>query len=651
MTQPAAEGSQPTPQNTPSGGAQTDGTVASEERKRNDPARAARPRGKTPHKGTAPDGGKLKIGDDWNAIRIIALSQSNPLKAIAEFVENSIDAHAKTITITRGREHGTHYLAVKDDGDGVPRDDKGLPNFKYVATHICDSIKRRLKTEGLGRGVQGEFGIGLLSFWTVGDTLTMTSAGADQRAYQMTMSKGDSRYSVTQRRVLFAERGTELRISPLLEGIRTLSGEKIQWFLASELRDRLRNAQVRVSVIDNLARKQYEVEPRAYEGRLLHHLAAVRTPFGDAYSELYLAQPADTCRVSLTRAGTRVIEDLATLPGLEHAPWSSRYLQGLIDAPFLNLTPGTRSGVIHDERYAALLEALKPLEAKLSGQIEAQRRAEDEQASQLSLRTIQRAFREALLALPPEEYDWFDIQARANSDGASAKPPARDGVSPDELGDLGVGEPAFTQETQRQFFDYAGPLFSVVVSPAASTVSVNSRRRLRALPRDRSRRRVTDDLLFAWEIVEGDGSIDTTADQEVEYTATATPGLVRLRVTVSQREISCSAEAIVTVTDSLEAPLNPAVVNTRGLPGYTFERAAGALWRSRFDAVRNVIIVNNGHRDFVFATKNRALQLRYLVRLYVKELVLKNFTGVPAEQLLERMVELSLYAEEKLKTG
>ena len=42
--------------------------------------------------------GKLKIGDDWNAIRIIALSQSNPLKAIAEFVENSIDANAKTIT-------------------------------------------------------------------------------------------------------------------------------------------------------------------------------------------------------------------------------------------------------------------------------------------------------------------------------------------------------------------------------------------------------------------------------------------------------------------------------------------------------------------------------------------------------------------------
>ena len=115
------------------------------------------------------DSGKLRIGDDWNAIRIIALSQSNPLKAIAEFVENSIDAHAKTITITRGKEHGAHYLAIKDDGDGVPRDDDGLPDFKYVATHICDSIKRRLKADGGGAGLQGEFGIGLLSFWTVGD--------------------------------------------------------------------------------------------------------------------------------------------------------------------------------------------------------------------------------------------------------------------------------------------------------------------------------------------------------------------------------------------------------------------------------------------------------------------------------------------------
>ena len=65
--------------------------------------------------------------------------------------------------------------------------------------------------------------------------------------------------------------------------------------------------------------------------------------------------------------------------------------------------------------------------------------------------------------------------------------------------------------------------------------------------------------------------------------------------------------------------------------------------------MRKLIVVNSGHRDFVFATHSRSLQLRYLVRLYVKELVLQNFVGLPADQVTERIIELSLYVEEKLK--
>jgi Histidine kinase-, DNA gyrase B-, and HSP90-like ATPase len=595
--------------------------------------------------------GKLRIGDDWNAIRIIALSQTNPLKAIAEFVENSIDAHAKNIAITRGRERGEPYLIVKDDGDGIPRDSAGLPDFRYVATHICDSIKRRLKADGAGGGLQGEFGIGLLSFWTVGDMLTLTSTGADHRAYQMTMNKGDPSYTVTPRRLLFGERGTELKIGPLLEGIRSLSGEKIQWYLASELRDRIRNAQVRITVIDKLARKQYQVEPRQFEGRLLHRLPAVRSAFGEGYAELYFSDPADDGRVALTRGGTRVIEDIGTLPGLEHSPWNSRYLQGLIDVPSLNLTPGTRSGIVHDERYAAFVEALAPLEAHLTSLIAAQRRAEEEQANRESLRAIQRAFREAMLVLPREEYDWFEIQARSPQTGGAGA--VDQGVelpgSGMEGNETGVREPSESESAQRQFFDFAGPLHSVLISPSTSTVAVNTTRRFRALPRDRSRRRVEQDLLFAWQITEGSGMLSSTSDQEVSFQAPASPELVRLSVAVSQNDVQCSAEALITVTDTLEAAAGASVANARGLPGYTFERAAGELWRSRFDTERNLIVVNSGHRDFVFATRSRALQLRYLVRLYVKELVLRNFAGMSTEQVAERMIELSLYVEDKLK--
>ena len=36
------------------------------------------------------------------------------------------------------------------------------------------------------------------------------------------------------------------------------------------------------------------------------------------------------------------------------------------------------------------------------------------------------------------------------------------------------------------------------------------------------------------------------------------------------------------------------------------------------------MVINNGHRDFVYAARNKMLKLRYICRLFAKELVLKN---------------------------
>lgn len=591
----------------------------------------------------------MRIGDDWNAITIIALSQSNPLKAIAELVENSIDAKARSVTITRGRQGGGQYLTIRDDGSGVPRDADGRPDFRYVATHICDSVKRRLKENGAA-GIQGEFGIGLLSFWTIGEALAMTCASADQRSYQMVMHKGDPGYSVSPKRTLLADGGTEVHIAPLLEGMRGLSGEKIQWYLAAELRDRIRDTDVRITVIDRLARKQYLVEPRQYEGQLLHQLPAARTPLGDIYAELYLGEENDTNCVALFRQGTRVAEDLASLDDFARPPWTWRYLQGHIDAPFVSLTPGTRTGLIRDGAYAALSQGLEPLERRLIGLIEAQRRAQEERASRDQLRVIQRAFREALLALPAEEYDWFDIRARTFRPAGTSP----SGVGSPEILELaedalpGAPEPSQGEPRQREFFEYAGPLFSVTVSPASSIVRVGESRALRALPRDRARRRVERDLEFAWRLVEGAGDLTGIQNQAITFRAPGDPGMTRIEVQVRQGDTVATAEAVVTITEELPTSFSQALTPAQGLPGYSFERAAGESWRSRFDAARNLILVNNGHRDFVFASRSKALKLRYLVRLYAKELIMRNFAGMPADQLLERMIELSLRTEEHL---
>jgi hypothetical protein len=577
-----------------------------------------------------------KLRQDWNAITIIALSQQNPLKAVAEFVENSIDASARNITITRGRERGQHFLRIKDDGQGIPHDEEGLPNFQYVATHICDSIKRQLKQKG-AQGMQGEFGIGLLSFWTVGEELLLTSMGADGRAYQMQMRKGDPGYEVKQKAVLFADGGTELTIRPLLAGIKQFSGEKLQWYLASELRNRIRKAGIQIKIIDRTARAEFKVEPRQFEGRLLHQLPRQSSP--QTYIELYLNRPDPANAVGLYRAGTRVLENIAALPAFARPPWNRGLLQGIVEAGYLNLTPGTRSGVIHDEALARLETELQPVEQQLLQILEEQCRAEEEQTNRDVLRSIQKA----ILTLPAEEYDWFNIRDEPGADPTDAESTNGEPLIIRERHvDAELAEPA-----QKQFFEFPGPLFSARISPSSAVVAVNGARNFRAVPRDRSQRLVEHEVSFQWQLVEGDGRLENDTSEIATFHAATEPGLTRMRLLVTQNEVTCEATALITITQSLLP--QPKARDTKGIPAYTFQRAPGELWRSRHDTEKNLVVVNSGHRDFVYAARNKTLKLRYICRLYAKELVLRNFMGVPADQLLERLIELNLYTEENLK--
>jgi hypothetical protein len=605
----------------------------------------------------------LRIGDSWNAISIIALSQNNPLKAIAEFVENSIDARARNITIVRGKERGELYLKVIDDGQGIPLDDQGQPDFRYVATHVCDSVKQRLKREGV-QGIQGEFGIGLLSFWTVGERLTLSSSGGDGRAYQMEMRKNEPGYTIAQKRTLFSHPGVELVVRPLLPGLRQLSGEKIQTYLASELRDRIRKNGVRILIRDRHSRKELEVQPRQFKGRLLHELGSLSTDRGEVYPELYLNDPSPDNRVSLYRAGTRVQPSLSALEPFDRPPWNTGYFQGMIDAPFLQLTPGTRDGVVRDGSFHALCLALEPVEARLSEIVEAERTAEEEQASRNVLKSVQRALREAFLDLPPEEYDWFSLYvpghrtgkpSASGTDVADERSPGEgETLAPEtvaahaQAADEGEEGPA---GAEREFYEFPGPLYSARVSPASAIIGVGTDRTFRCVARDKQRRAVEEGLSFRWRLKEGEGSLDNPEREIVTFRAPAEPGLTILEVTAAQGEASCSAEAVITVTDSLlpREARDDGAQPAKGLPGYTFRRAPGELWRSQYDARNNLVIINNGHRDYLFASQKNPRKLRYICRLFAKELVLENFPGFETRELLERMIELGLYTEEHLK--
>jgi hypothetical protein len=595
--------------------------------------------------------GKLRIADHWNAISIIASSQANPLKAVAEFVENSIDARAGQIVITRGKKNREFYLRVSDDGEGILRDEQGLPDFRHVATHICDSIKRRLKAEG-AVGIQGEFGIGLLSFWTVGQNLNIISCGADGNTYEMTMAKNSPEFTVSKTRILVPFKGTDLMIHPLLPGVRSLTGEKIQRYLASELRDRIKESGANIRVVDRTSRTEQIVVPRQFTGRLLHNLRPSKIMPGDIYLELYLSDPGSTNQVGLYRRGTRVLPEINELDHFQKEPWTAGYLQGILEAPFLNITPGTRHGIIHDERFDAFCRSLEPVEKQLLQIIEEQRKAEEERSSRRILRKVQRALREAFLRLPQEEYDWFDIQGRKRlkkEEPLFSTGSAIDAAYEGKSRESEVSESDNDEGGRKEFYEFAGPLFSVLISPKSSVVPVDRRKKYRAVCRDRSRRTVWKDLIFLWEIVDGEGLLQESEGDSAVFIAPAEPCLTTLRVTVRQGETKCMDEALVTVTDTLVDQSIGSGGARKGLPGYTYRRAPGEMWRSKFDVDKNVIVINNGHRDFVYAGKQKSRKLRYICRLFCKELIRHNFPGLQPDELLERMIELSLYTEEHLR--
>jgi hypothetical protein len=292
--------------------------------------------------------------------------------------------------ITRGKQRGAHYLRITDDGEGIRKNTEGMPNFAHVATHICDSIKRELKRHGAA-GIQGEFGIGLLSFWTVGEELAMSSSAADGTLYEMRMKRGQPTYSIAKRRMTVPLGGTELLIY-LFPGLRTLSGERLQNYLSSELRDCIRASGVRITIEDRIARNRYTVEPRIYSGQRLFEVERLIPPESGVEVELYLTEQNKENRVGLYRFGSRVLTSISELECFAREPWTSGFLQGMVDAKAIHLTPGNRLGIIHDEELERLQATLAAVEEMLGRVIAAQTQAIEEETSREVLKSVHKAF-------------------------------------------------------------------------------------------------------------------------------------------------------------------------------------------------------------------------------------------------------------------
>jgi hypothetical protein len=595
--------------------------------------------------------GKLRIGDEWNAINIIARTQTHPLKAICELAENALDAGAGQVVIIRRRAHHDIFLEVVDDGQGVKRNDEGLPDFARIATHVCDSMKRQL-AEQERQGIHGEFGIGLLSFWGLGENLRIVSQGADGRLYEMQLARAGRTYTIRPVRGQLSTGGARVTVGPLLPATRSIvTGEKLQRYLSEELRDRIRSRKATVRILDRVSHKQYVVEPREFSGERLALESRWGTPFGDVLVELYFGPEGERADrgVAVCKDGTRVLRDITELDQFQHSPWTDRRVEGVLDYGALGLSPGTRSGIVPDERLVAFTAAVQAIEPAILKAIASREEADSARASRDILRQVHKAFVSALRDLPANEYLFFDIP---ESRAGLGKPvmPSDDRQPAAARIELAIEKPQPVDVAGEAESDQIllpldpGPLAAVRISPRNARREPGTNCHLTATARDASGIVIDTGVEFNWRVADGAGTLHELDGASCTVTS-AELGHVVVAVDAKHEGATAGDQVTVKFLADLGAGHDD---SGKGLPSYRLEPEHGRPWRSRYDVAKNEIVINSAHRDFLASKSTPAKHRRYVGKLYAKEVVLINFPhGSPAD-VLERLIEITLRTEDVL---
>lgn len=592
---------------------------------------------------------RLKPADSFDLIRLIARSQSDPRKALAELVQNSLDAGARTVRVTWFSQKGRRAVSVADDGRGVFPEMERRAALQRIATSLGASHKAQLSAAQRHEWMTaGKYGIGLLGFWSVGKWMEIRTRVAGSDLWTLRLEEegrdGEVARARAARLPLPDETITEVVISDVHDAAEgQVKPKRLAAYLAGELRGQLLGRDVRLEIHDHVSRgraaKRLVVRPQKFRGAPVTDVPDLEVPgFATARVELYLLPDGDPerGRVALACGGTTVLDDLAEIDGVIEArePWSLGRLEGVVDFPDLEVAPGTRRGIVPNAAAKALRDALPALETRVRAVLaqDAQRREEERHTD--DARELRRVFRGLPKLLP--HYDLFVVR-----DGGRETPssPAQGGVAespavPDDVvDDDDAPSPDLLFEP--------GPLARVEIRPRRSEIPAEGSRRLRAVALDADGRPAAGDVVFTWRLV-GGGAVSAVGAMDAarvvaSYTAPDAPCEATVHVEAVQGGTRVEATATICVTDAGDAPDRGGA----GIPDPEGVTAPGDRWRSRIEQGRWQY--NTGHPDYLHVRDDPRRRFRYLVHLFAKELALRNFADNPPGDLLERMVQVLTY--------
>src|SRR5437899_3720237 len=582
----------------------------------------------------------LRPADPFDLIRWLARSQSDPRKAVAELVQNSIDADARHIVVSRRRLRGGPALTVRDDGEGVLPGLGREEALRYIATNIGSSRKRSLSPEERRRlVVTGQYGVGLLGFWSIGRRMEIRSRVAGSSVHVLRLVEDEPRVALDELSVEIGspETFTEIVVTELHEtGSRALSGRRLAEYLAAELRGPILASGVEMEVHDAMARgtaqKRFQVVPRRFTGEPLRLAADLPVAgFPSTHVELYLARGAERPAIQVSCAGTLVADDIGELHALDldTPPWVGCELSGLIDFPGFTVPPGSRRGVVPDrsaEAFARAMVELRPLVENELRRLERERRAA---ADRQVVEELRRALRGLRGRLP--QYDLPPVLGAGGGEGSDE----RGAPEPIELEEAAAGG-------ELELFP-AGDLTTVSIAPDPVEVAPGHEHRARAEARDVEGRLIRRGVTYRWSMegagfsLRGEGARPAvTAEAATRPGATA-----RLRVEVEQGARTAAAEATVEAVEPLpdEAGF--------GIPEPHLFDAAGETWRCRCDGRRWEVT----QMRLVYSAQTGAARarLRYLLALLAKDLSQHAHRVPGAVEASEDVAAILALAERNLR--
>lgn len=635
--------------------------------------------------------GQLRAADPFDLIRLLARSQHDPRKAVAELIQNSLDAGARHVQVSRFQRRGIRMLSIWDDGQGVLGDMARQEALTHIATNIGHSRKRELSVQDRYRLLmQGQYGIGLLGFWSVGRTLRIRSKVGQEPAYVLQLEEDSPRYEIYRDREEFDFEGTwtDVQIVNLHEtASRQLAGPRLCEYLSEELRGQLLEREVELRIVDRLRppnSREFEVKPRRFKGVRLRELSSLAVPgYAPARLELYDAAMTDEpAKVNLLSNGTVVVDNISDLEGFDEPPWNLRRLSGFVDFSGLHVAPGTRRSFVPDASSDVFLTALKQLAQPISEALaqldDVRQRSHDGQL----VRQLHRIFRDFPTKLP--YYRLFDVNAEisgsAEGDGSSARPDSEEEPAPqsesmvplvvarEALDPAPAWQPNVPQGPVENHvlppedvlpLPLSGPLSAIEVVPNPIRIPVGKSCLVRAVAKDQHGHPISHGVRFVWESLENDDVVifyqaEPDASRSTEHGAESIegakiriqagniPGSMLLHLSASEDGVTLESIVSVEVYEQSRQPQGPVA----GIPEPEPVHAPEATWRSR--AVGNRWEYNTAHADYLASIDDPKRKLKYMSLLLAKEIVAQNSPLAESDAMLERMVEVLTWIEQRL---